>query len=119
MSVSIQVGWIVPTATPWCATSSRSALHIASTPAFEAAYADIPGACANDASEAVTATYPRASITAGSAARTVWDTPTTLTAIVRPHAAGAVSVSGPNEAMPAFAPTASRSEEHTAEHQAR
>ena len=56
MSVSIQLGWIVPTATPWAASSIRSALHMASTPAFEAAYADMPGACAKDASDAVTAT---------------------------------------------------------------
>jgi hypothetical protein len=46
-------------------------LHIASTPAFVAQYADIWGACANDASEAVTATYPRCSMIAASAARTV------------------------------------------------
>ena len=37
MSVSIHVGWIVPTATPWWATSIRRLLHIASTPALDAA----------------------------------------------------------------------------------
>ncbi len=71
MSVSIQLGWIVATSTPRWATSLRSELHIASTPAFEAAYADSPGACAKEASEAVTARYPRCSQTAGSAARSV------------------------------------------------
>ena len=54
--MSIHVGWIVATSTPWWASSIRSALHIASTPAFDALYADIPGACPNEASDAVTAT---------------------------------------------------------------
>ena len=42
-SVSIQAGWIVPTATPLWATSSRSALAKCSTPAFDAQYVVMPG----------------------------------------------------------------------------
>jgi hypothetical protein len=55
-SVSIQIGWMVPTSTPLAATSVRSALGSASTPAFVAAYAPIPGPCEKVAADAVKAT---------------------------------------------------------------
>ena len=41
----------------------------------------MPGAAANAASDDTTSTYPRRSSTDGSVARTVWNTPSTLTSM--------------------------------------
>ena len=56
MSVSIQLKYATPTSTPSGRTSIRSTFANASTPDFDAAYADIPGLCATAASDATTST---------------------------------------------------------------
>ena len=67
----------------------------------------MPGPCAAAASEAITSTYPRRSITCGRHARTVRKTPSRFTSIVRSKADGSIERTNPVVATPAFAITTS------------
>ncbi len=107
MSVSIQEGWALPTPTPWCATSSRSALANCSTPALAAQYAAMPGSTVNAAAEETSRKYPRRGVTCGRVALTVRITPVRFTSMVRASASTGLIATVPLLAMPALATTTS------------
>ena len=67
----------------------------------------MPGPCEAAASDAITSTYPRRSITCGRQARTVRKTPSRLTSMVRSKASGSIERTKPVGATPAFAITTS------------
>ena len=60
----------------------------------------MPGPCEAAASDAITSTYPRRSITCGRQARTVRKTPSRLTSMVRSKASGSIERTKPGGRHP-------------------